>query len=805
MSKPKANPLKLWYRQPAEQDWNRALPIGSGRLGAMIFGNVVNERIQLNEDSLWNGGPRDRTNPDTLRILPTIREHLHAGRLDKAHAIANDALAGIPDSMRNYEPLADLLLRFDHAGIATATSASSLADAGGDGTSALDARSLTSYRRELDLETASVNVDCTLGGIAYHRRHLASAVDHVVAIRLEADQPGSISFHLRIERGPRDSYSSRYADTVRACATESLLMLGGTGSVNGLQFAARLSASAEGGRMETIGDTLIVEGADAVTLYLSAATSFREADPISAVHQTTEAALAKGWSAVEADHQRDYRALFGRVDLKLGGTEDSAALDALPTDERLQRLHQGEADPALEALYFQLGRYLLISSSRVGSLPANGQGIWNQDFMPAWGSKYTININIQMNYWLAESTNLADCHHPLFEMLHRMVEPGRHAAKVMYGCRGMLAHHNTDIWADACPTDRNLGASYWYMGAAWLALHLWEHFAYGAKPAFLSEAYPLLRDASQFFLDYLIEDDKGRLVVSPSSSPENVYRLPNGEAGTLCVGCSMDSQILDVLFRRTRDAAATLGVDAELREELESARSRLPQPSIGRHGQLMEWPEDYEELDPRHRHVSHLFALFPGDQINPSNTPDLAEASRVTLERRGDEGTGWSMAWKVAFWARLGDGDHAHLLLEKLLCPVDVNAKVNWDTANNPGGTYPNLFCAHPPFQIDGNFGGTAAIAEMLLQSHRQILSSSGATIFEIALLPALPAQWASGSVRGLRARGGFELDLCWKDGELTGGTLRSVTGTACVLRYGDRSREITLQPGESLALDACF
>ena len=803
MSQQPAASHKLWYRQPAEQDWNRALPIGSGRLGAMIFGNVLHERVQLNEDSLWNGGPRDRTNPDTLRLLPEIREHLRAGRLAQAHAMANDALAGIPDSMRNYEPLADLLFDFDPAD--SVVSSVIGANAGMGLTSLRDPSLLTDYRRELDLETATANVSYTLGSVTYRRWHFASAVDQVVAIRLEANRPGSISFHVRMERGPRNSYSSRYADSIRACAPGSLLMLGGTGGANGLQFAARLSAAAEGGRVETIGETLVVEGADAVTLYLSAATSFREADPAHAVHQTAEAALAKGWSAIQADHERDYRALFGRVDLQLGNSDDLVLLEALPTDERLQRLHQGEADPALEALYFQFGRYLLISASRPGSLPANLQGIWNQDFHPAWGSKYTININTEMNYWVAEVGNLAECHRPLFDMIHRMAEPGRHAAKVMYGCRGMVTHHNTDIWADVCPTDRNLGASYWYMGAAWLVLHLWEHFAYGAGTAFLSEAYPLLRDASQFFLDYLIADDKGRLVVSPSSSPENVYRLPNGETGTLCVGCSMDSQILDVLFRRTGEAAAVLGVDPELRAELESVRNRLPQPSIGSHGQLMEWPEDYEELEQQHRHVSHLFALYPGDQISPNHTPSLAEAARTTLERRGDDGTGWSMAWKIAFWARLGDGDHAHQLLEKLLNPVGADDVATSFSASHPGGTYPNLFCAHPPFQIDGNFGGAAAIAEMLLQSHRQVPSSSGAALFEIQLLPALPTKWASGSVSGLRARGGFELDLCWKDGELTGGALRSVTGTACVLRYGDRSREITLQPGKSLALDACF
>ena len=794
-----SNALKLWYRQPAEQNWNLALPIGNGRLGAMIFGNVVSERIQLNEDSLWNGGPRDRINPDARRSLPEIRRLLKDGQLAQAQSLVNDALAGLPDSMRCYEPLADLLLRFEHPGVC---SQSDQATAEACGTTAFDASELTSYQRDLDLRSAVAEVDYVLRGVRYRRQHLASAVDQVIAIRLEADRPGALSFRLRMERGPRQSYSTRYADSVQACDGQGVCLRGKAGGEQGVGFAACLRASSEGGHVHILGETLLVEGAEAVTLVLAAATTFRETDPGRYALERSKAALNRGWKAMLQDHLGEYRGYFDRVDLNLAGAEASTA--DLPTDERLQHLHssQGPFDPGLAALYFQFGRYLLISSSRPGSLPANLQGIWNEDFWPAWGSKYTININTEMNYWPAEVANLAECHQPLFDLVDRVAQSGRHTAQAMYGCRGFVAHHNTDLWADTCPTDRNLAASYWLMGGAWLALHLWEHFAFGRDTEFLRHrAYPILREASRFFLDFLIEDDKGRLVVCPSSSPENVYRLPNGQTGTMCVGTSMDSQILSVLFRHTLEAAAILQEDSALQEELAATLKRLPQPSIGRHGQLMEWPEDYEETDPAHRHVSHLFALHPGDLICPERTPELARAARVTLHRRGDEGTGWSMAWKVNFWARLQDGQQACKLLRNLLVPVYDAIEGSAGTAYHGGGSYPNLFCAHPPFQIDGNFGGAAAIAEMLLQSHGQATSTDGKRIPEIRLLPALPPQWKHGQVRGLRARGGFEIDMAWEDGLLVRATVRSFTGESCVVRYRDQSRELALVPGSSFCL----
>ena len=784
----------LWYRQPAGEDWNRALPIGNGRLGAMIFGNIEAERIQLNEDSLWNGGPRDRNNPDTREALPEIRRLMLAGRLAEAHALVNDAMAGIPDSMRCYEPLADLLIRFHHPGVASDNSRN-IATAESTTDPVFDKSVLSTYRRGLNLADAVATVDYTLNNLTYRRTHIASHPDQSIAIRYEAGTPGTLSFRLRTLRGPLNSYSSRYADGVRSMDGHGLLTWGRAGGEDGVRFALCVRAAAEGGTLRTVGETLAVENADAVTLVVSAATSFRETDPQVCASEQSATALKKGWGRLLENHLADYRRLFNRCGLQLGSNN---APPAIPTDERLKRFHGGADDPGLAALYFDFGRYLLISSSRPGCLPANLQGIWNQDFQPAWGSKYTININTEMNYWPAEVASLAECHQPLFDLIERLVEPGKKTAQAMYGCRGFVTHHNTDIWADTCPTDRNLAASYWVMGSGWLALHLWDHYDYGRDRAFLERTYPVLKEACRFYLDFLIEDAKGRLIICPTSSPENTYRLPNGEAGVLSAGCSMDSQILDKLFRSTREAAAILGLDEEFSKELESARLRLTSPTVGAHGRLLEWPEDYDELEPQHRHCSHLFALHPGDQITPAGTPDLAAAARQTLERRGDDGTGWSIAWKINFQARLGNGEHALRLLRNLLELVETNS-----TDYHHGGSYPNLFCAHPPFQIDGNFGGCAAIAEMLLQSHetREDIET-GQNLQVIHLLPALPVAWPSGEFRGFRARGGIEVDLSWRESRMEKCILRSARPAACYLRFSDRLEKILLIAGKPLQFD---
>ena len=702
---------KIEFDKPAT-NWNEALPIGNGRLGGMVFGNVHTERIQLNEDSVWYGGFKDRNNPSAYEKLGEIRKLIFEGRIKEAEDLCALALSGLPEEQSHYEPLGNLFIEFDQ-----------------------DSYEFSDYKRELDIKNAVASVSYKIGDVNYKREVISSYPAGCMAVRLSADKKGMLSFRVNIGRGyapwenvpykeqvVRKQNYNKFVDDISFAGEHLQVMNATVGGKDPILLSCAVKTIIKGGSTEDIGNTVVVKNADEALIILSAETSFRVCNDIvkNVAIEDIKKNADKSWEELLKEHTVDYRALYDRVKLEIEDDKESVR-------------------------FFNFGRYLLTASSRPGSLPANLQGIWNEDYFPMWGSRFTININTEMNYWPANITNLSECEEPLFDLLERVRENGKVTAKKMYGLNGFVAHHNTDIWGDSAPQDVCISSSYWVLGGAWLSLHIWEHYLFNQDKEFLKKYYSIMRDAAVFIMDFLIEDN-GKLVLCPTLSPENTYILPNGEKGVICKGATMDNEIIRELLMACIEAEKVLKEDEEsITERALKTLERIPELKISKNGTIMEWNEDYEEAEPGHRHISQLFALYPAWQIN-EKTPEFFEAAKNTIERRlsfGGGHSGWSRAWIINMYARLGMGNEAlenlHTLIEKQ--------------------TLPNLFDFLSPFQIDGNFGAVAGIAEMLVQSING----------EIKTLPALPDKWKKGRVEGLKLRGGKTLKVLeWENGVVT-------------------------------------
>ncbi|MCM1245227.1 MAG: glycoside hydrolase family 95 protein [Roseburia sp.] len=736
---------QLFYTAPSGQDWNKALPVGNGKLGAMIYGERGSEHFQLNEDSVWFGRRRDRNNPDALANLKKIQEQILSGKIPEAEELCKYALAGTPQSQHSYQTLGDVW--FDYCGAL---------------------KENRDFKRILDLDTAihisSITDSST--NVVYQTETFVSQHYNCIIAQFTASEPGRLDLAASLQR---DCFYEKTEHT-----TDTLYITGDPGG-NGMEFCCGMRFIADGGSVQGIGEHLAAKGAKKVTVFITALTKYRSENPRAEVEKLLDHACAVRYEELKTDHIKEYQSYFNRMRLCL---EYDTELEQLPTDERLARIDEAHPDNGLINTYMDFGRYLLICSSRGDCLPANLQGIWNREYNPPWQSKYTININTEMNYWPAGICNLSDCQLPLFEHILRMLPNGQETARKMYGCQGFVAHHNTDLWGDTAPQDIYIPATFWVMGAAWLCTHIWNHYLYTQDKIFLKKMYPALKESVRFFLDFLIEVD-GCYVTCPSVSPENTYIMEDGTRGCLTYGCTMDNEILHELFAHFQKAADVLQEeDREFVKTVKEYEKKIAPIRIGRHGQIMEWQNDYEEAEPGHRHISHLWALHPAHQITKDGTPELCHAAEITLQRRlanGGGHTGWSRAWIMNMYARLWQGEKVYENLLQLF----------------RHSTQPNLLDTHPPFQIDGNLGSIAAIAESLLQSTEE----------RTVLLPALPDAWKTGTVTGLCGVGGILYDLAWKDGALTTATLHARCDAAVRLCYGSLEKEVELKRGEQLSI----